>query len=172
MKSELLADQERQAELDLIESSTKLVSAGGKESTASSAQASSASLSSLSREAQFAVPALALLGELLAPFLDIIYNSEEKERVIPLLQGVMVNVFPYLRNHSRGNVPSFRACSRLLASLSEYQYTRKAWKKEAVELLLDPAFFQTDLASLHHWRTTVDNLMTHDKTTFKELMSK
>ena len=40
-----------------------------------------------------------------------------------------------------------------------------------MELLLDVAFFQTDLVSLGHWRVTVDNLMTHDKTTFKELMS-
>ena len=59
---------------------------------------------------------------------------------------------------------------RLLASLSEYQYTRKSWKKEGMELLLDPQFFQMDLPSLQHWRCTVDNLMTHDKTTFKELM--
>ena len=59
---------------------------------------------------------------------------------------------------------------RLLASLSEYQYTRKSWKKEGMELLLDIQFFQMDLPSLQHWRCTVDNLMTHDKITFKELM--
>ena len=59
---------------------------------------------------------------------------------------------------------------RLLASLSGYQYTRKSWKKEGMELLLDSQFFQMDLPSLQHWRCTVDNLMTHDKTTFKELM--
>ena len=39
-----------------------------------------------------------------------------------------------------------------------------------MELLLDSQFFQMDLPSLQHWRSTVDNLMTHDKTTFKELM--
>jgi len=92
--------------------------------------------------------------------------------VLPLLYNLMQNVVPYLRNHSRSNIPSFRACSRLLASLSEYQYTRKSWKKEGMELLLDPQFFQMDLQSLQHWRCTVDNLMTHDKTTFKELMVK
>ena len=120
----------------------------------------------------FSVPALALLGELLAPLLDIIYHSDEKEKVVPLLYSVMDYVVPYLRNHSRANLPSYRACSKLLAALSEYQYTRRAWKKDGMELLLDVAFFQTDLASLAHWRVTVDNLMTHDKTTFKELMSK
>lgn len=120
---------------------------------------------------QYAVPAMALLGELLAPLLDIVYSSDEKEKAMPLLHAVMYNVIPYLRNHSRSNLASFRACSRLLASLSEYQYTRKAWRKDAMELLLDQQFFQVDLPSLQHWRTTVDNLMTHDKTTFKELMS-
>jgi hypothetical protein len=120
----------------------------------------------------YSVPALSLLGELLAPLLDIIYHSEEKEKVVPLLYSVMDYVVPYLRNHSRANLPSFRACSKLMASLSEYQYTRKAWKKDGMELLMDPTFFQTDLCSLGHWRITVDNLMTHDKTTFKELMSR
>ena len=42
----------------------------------------------------------------------------------------MINVVPYLKNHSRSNLASFRACSKLLASLSEYQNTRKAqWFK-------------------------------------------
>lgn len=118
----------------------------------------------------YSVPALVLLGDLLAPLLDIVYNSEEKEKVVPLLYTVMGYVIPYLRNHSKGNGASFRACSKLLAALSEYQYTRKAWKKEGTELLLDPAFFQMDLESLQQWEITVDNLMTHDKTTFKELM--
>ena len=121
---------------------------------------------------QYAVPALSLLGELLAPLLDIIYSSDEKEKVVPLLSNVMINVVPYLKNHSRSNLAFFRACSRLLASLSEYQNTRKAWKKEAMDLLIDPVFFQMDLTSLRHWKSTVDNLMTHDKTTFKDLMSK
>ena len=120
--------------------------------------------------AQYSVPALALLGELMASLLDIIYSSEEKEKVVPLLYNVMYNVVPYLKNHSRSNMSSFRACCKLLASLSEYQYTRKAWKKEAMELLLDPQFFQMDLPSLQHWKTTTENLMTHDKVTFKDLM--
>ena len=117
-------------------------------------------------------PLLQFLGELLAPLLDIIYSSDEKDKVVPLLSSVMINVVPYLKNHSRSNLASFRSCSKLLASLSEYQNTRKAWKREAMELLVDPTFFQMDLTSLRHWKTTVDNLMTHDKTTFKDLMGK
>ncbi len=176
MKAELQTDLEE--DLDPNEASTKLsdliVDASETSSTISSSAESSAAAVDAGKKrtvTQYAVPALSLLGELLAPLLDIIYTSEEKEKVVPLLSNVMINVVPYLRNHSRSNLASFRACSRLLASLSEYQNTRKAWKREAMELLVDPAFFQIDLTSLRHWKTTVDNLMTHDKTTFKELMS-
>lgn len=137
--------------------------------TSSSEAASNAGKRTLT---QYAVPALSLLGELVAPLLDIIYSSDEKERVVPLLKNVMDCVVPYLKNHSRSNLAFFRACSRLLASLSEYQNTRRAWKNQAMELLIDPAFFQIDLSSLRHWKTTVDNLMTHDKTTFKDLMTR
>ena len=70
------------------------------------------------------------------------------------------------------NVPSFRACCSLLASLSGYQYTRRAWKKEVMELLLDPNFFQMDITCIGSWRMIIDNLMTQDNTSFKELMAR
>ena len=60
----------------------------------------------------------------------------------------------------------------MLASLSGYQYTRKAWRKEAFEMMLDPSFFQLDMRCINYWRSIIDNLMTHDKTTFKDLMSR
>jgi hypothetical protein len=67
-------------------------------------------------------------------------------------------------------MPSYRACSQLLSSVSGYQYTRKAWRKESLELLMDSCFFQMDARSLSSWKAIVDNLMTHDRTTFKDLM--
>ena len=41
-----------------------------------------------------------------------------------------------------------------------------------MELLLDPSFFMVDHETLKSWRTTTDNLMTHERNTFKELISK
>ncbi len=73
-----------------------------------------------------AVRALNLLGELAATLLDIIYQSEEKERVLPLLGSVMYNVVPYLRHHAAAGSEMLCAGSRLLASLSEYPYTRSS----------------------------------------------
>lgn len=45
-------------------------------------------------------------------------------------------------------VPTTRPASgrgaQLLSSLSGYAYTKRAWKKEVLDLFLDPAFFQMD----------------------------
>ncbi|XP_043286527.1 protein dopey-1 homolog isoform X2 [Venturia canescens] len=120
----------------------------------------------------FSVQAQAVLAEILAPLLDVSYGSQEKERVVTLLTNLMYNVTPYLKNHTTKNIASFTACSQLLSSLSSYQYTRKAWRKDVLDLLLDPAFFQMTPACLPYWRTIIDNLMTHDNTTFRDLMNR
>lgn len=84
----------------------------------------------------------------------------------------MSYVIPYLKSHSQHNLPCFDACSRLLASFSGYQYTRKAWRRDSLELLLDPAFFQMPPECLQSWRTIIDHLMTHDKNTFREFLQR
>ncbi|XP_077281487.1 protein DOP1 homolog isoform X1 [Temnothorax americanus] len=122
--------------------------------------------------AAYSVQAQAVLAEILAPLLDVAYGSQEKERVVTLLTNLMYNVTPYLKNHTIKNIASFTACSQLLASLSGYQYTRKAWRKDVLDLLLDSAFFQMTPACLPYWRTIIDNLMTHDNTTFRDLMNR
>ncbi|XP_076837003.1 protein DOP1A isoform X2 [Brachyhypopomus gauderio] len=120
----------------------------------------------------YSVHALTLLAEVLAHLLDMVFYSDEKERVIPLLINIMHYVVPYLRNHSAHNAPSYRACIQLLSSLSGYQYTRRAWKKEAFDLFMDHTFFQMDASCVSHWRAIIDHLMTHDKTTFRDLMTR
>jgi hypothetical protein len=107
-----------------------------------------------------------------APVLDVVYVSEEKEKVVPLVSNIMYYITPYLKNRGNHNTPSFRACSHLLSNISGYQYTRKAWRKDAFELLLDPTFFQMDSECFGHWKTIVDHLMTHDKNTFREFLAK
>ncbi|XP_056261992.1 protein dopey-1 isoform X3 [Pseudoliparis swirei] len=120
----------------------------------------------------YSVHALTLLAEVLAHLLDMVFYSDEKEKVIPLLVNIMHYVVPYLRNHSGHNAPSYRACIQLLSSLSGYQYTRRAWKKEAFDLFMDHTFFQMDSSCVSHWRAIIDHLMTHDKTTFRDLMTR
>jgi hypothetical protein len=113
-----------------------------------------------------------VLSEILAPILDICFGSSEKDKVVTILTSLMYNIVPYLKTHTTKNMPSFHACSKLLAGLSSYQYTRKAWKKDVFELLLDNSLFQMDYSCIKYWKVIVDNLMTHDNTTFRDLMSR
>ncbi|XP_019380560.1 PREDICTED: protein dopey-2 isoform X3 [Gavialis gangeticus] len=128
------------------------------------------SMVSASAPSIYSVQALSLLAEVLASLLDMVYRSDEKEKAVPLISRLLYYVFPYLRNHSAYNIPSFRAGAQLLSSLSGYAYTKRAWKKEVLELYMDPAFFQMD-SSCIHWRSIIDHLLTHEKTMFKDLMN-
>uniref|UniRef100_A0AAR2L0S7 Dopey N-terminal domain-containing protein n=1 Tax=Pygocentrus nattereri TaxID=42514 RepID=A0AAR2L0S7_PYGNA len=119
----------------------------------------------------FSVQALALLAEVLAPLLDMVYRSDEKEKAVPLISRLMYYVFPYLKNHSAYNMPSFSAGAQLLSSLSGYAYTKRAWKKEVLELFMDPLFFTMESSCACHWKSIIDHLLTHEKTMFKDLMS-
>lgn len=40
-----------------------------------------------------------LTGQILAPLLDMVYRSDEKEKAVPLISRLMYYVFPYLKNH-------------------------------------------------------------------------
>uniref|UniRef100_A0A8B9I463 DOP1 leucine zipper like protein B n=1 Tax=Anser brachyrhynchus TaxID=132585 RepID=A0A8B9I463_9AVES len=126
------------------------------------------SMVSASAPSIYSVQALSLLAEVLASLLDMVYRSDEKEKAVPLISRLLYYVFPYLRNHSTYNIPSFRAGSQLLGSLSGYAYTKRAWKKEVLELYMDPAFFQMDTSCN---QSIIDHLLTHEKTMFKDLMN-
>ncbi|NXQ64829.1 DOP2 protein, partial [Anthoscopus minutus] len=128
------------------------------------------SMVSASAPSIYSVQALSLLAEVLASLLDVVYRSDEKEKAVPLISRLLYFVFPYLRNHSAYNIPSFRAGAQLLSSLSGYAYTKRTWKKEVLELYMDPSFFQMD-TSCTHWRSIIDHLLTHEKTMFKDLMT-
>ncbi|KAK5861103.1 hypothetical protein PBY51_022523 [Eleginops maclovinus] len=126
---------------------------------------------SSSAPSAYSVQALVLLAEVLAPLLDMIYRSDEKEKAVPLITRLMYYVFPYLKNHSAYNMPSFEAGAQLLSSLSGYAYTKRAWKKEVFELFMDPLFFTMDASCAPSWKSITDHLLTHEKTMFKDLMS-
>lgn len=62
-----------------------------------------------------------MLAAVLANLLDVAYGSQEKDKVVTIITTLMYNITPYLKNHTIRNIPSFYACSNLLASLSGYQ---------------------------------------------------
>ncbi|XP_077150008.1 protein DOP1B isoform X1 [Ranitomeya variabilis] len=132
--------------------------------------AAQSSMVSASAPSVYSVHALSLLAEVLATLLDMVYRSDEKEKAVPLISRLLYFVFPYLRNHNSYNAPSFRAGAQLLSSLSGYAYTKRAWKKEVLDLYMDPGFFQMDTSCIH-WKSIIDHLLTHEKTMFKDLMN-
>ncbi|CAG0914055.1 unnamed protein product [Notodromas monacha] len=115
---------------------------------------------------------LRLLADKVASFLDVTYASDEKERVVPILSSLLTNVTPYLRNHAKGNMLRHRACAQMLSAISSFPYARKAWKRDALDLFLDPAFFRMDLESLRHWKSLLDNLVAQEKLLFKDLLNR
>lgn len=121
---------------------------------------------------QYSLQAQSVLAGILSNLLDVAYGSQEKDKVVTIVTTLLYNITPYLKNHTARNVPFFYACSALLASLSGYQYTRKAWRKDMLDLLLDTAFFQMHISCLPFWRQIMDSLMTYDNTTFRELMTR
>ncbi|KAH8396651.1 hypothetical protein KR215_001784 [Drosophila sulfurigaster] len=121
---------------------------------------------------QYSLQAQSVLAGILSNLLDVAYGSQEKDKVVTIVTTLLYNITPYLKNHTARNVPFFYACSALLASLSGYQYTRKAWRKDMLDLLLDTSFFQMHISCLPFWRQIMDSLMTYDNTTFRELMTR
>ncbi|KJH53289.1 Dopey protein [Dictyocaulus viviparus] len=129
------------------------------------------------RDPAHSTQALFLLAENLAELVDSVCKSDDKERLLPTLHAVWGNVVPYLRAKninffciSARNSRFFLASSQLLASMSSFSYMRPIWKKTTLELLLDSSFFKMDMHSLKQWLIVSDHLMTHDKTSFKDLL--
>eukprot|EP00794_Sanderia_malayensis_P000522 gene522-1172_t len=124
------------------------------------------------RNAQYSAQALCVMAELLSSMMDLLYISEEKDKIASSLFYIMYNLTPYLKDHSPQNTTSFRACSALLCAITDYQYTLRAWKKDVYELFLENDFFKLDLLALTYWKSIIDRLMTYDNATFKDLMSR
>ena len=85
---------------------------------------------------QYSVQALMLLAQVTVTLLDVVYRSEEKERVIPLLSNILYNVFPYLKNHR------YVATTRVLSQQRDYAVY---FMSVAFLLLLEAAFDRQQL---------------------------
>jgi hypothetical protein len=83
----------------------------------------------------------------------------------------VIDFYILLYIYSVANKSNFRAASQLLNSLTVYPYTRKTWKKEVFEMLFDSMFFQVDSVTLEYSRMIIDNLISNDRTMFKDVLS-
>ena len=70
-----------------------------------------------------------LLMQLLSTMLDMVYGSDEKEKVLPLLTSIMHNVTPYLKNHRWGlQFPTLIICYFILTMWSRAQVSRPGFE--------------------------------------------
>lgn len=72
----------------------------------------------------YSVQAQSVMAAVLANLLDVAYGYQDKDKVVTIITTLMYNITPYLKNHTVRNVPSFYACSQLLASLSGFQVSQ------------------------------------------------
>lgn len=69
----------------------------------------------------YSVQAQSVMAAVLANLLDVAYGYQDKDKVVTIITTLMYNITPYLKNHTVRNIPSFQACSLLLANLSAFQ---------------------------------------------------
>ena len=116
------------------------------------------------------VQAMEVMAQILPNLLDLIYRSEEKDKINAVIQNVLVVSTAFLKTKNVDNIPSLRAASRLTAEVSYFHYTRKSWKRDIFDLFLEKSFFEMTSEMVALWKIVIDNLMTHDKITFKEFL--
>ncbi|XP_065193461.1 protein dopey-1 homolog isoform X2 [Sycon ciliatum] len=136
---------------------------------AMSAKAPKASVKLL---AVYSPQALQCLSRVLATIVDIVYGSEEKDRAVAVLSNMMVYILPFLKTRSSQNLVSSTAAIHLLSTVSEFHYTRRAWRREITELFFDSDFFCFDSSQLASWCSVIDNLLGHDKHARQELLGR
>ncbi|KAL5289573.1 DOPEY1 family protein [Megaselia abdita] len=110
-----------------------------------------------------------MLSKSLSNLIDVIFGAGEKS--VTITANVINVLIPYLKNKNPSNFKSYSACSKLLENISQYQYTRKAWKKDIFEIFLDSSFSIVNSESFLSWKFILDNLMTYDNITFRELLA-
>ncbi|VDM23892.1 unnamed protein product [Toxocara canis] len=152
--------------------SASTLTASTDKKSSSNLRASVKDTNSNKRDPANSTQALFLLAENLAELIDSICKSEDKDRLLPTLHAVWNNTLPYLKAKNARNARFFLASSQFLASMSTFNYMRPVWRKATLDLLLDPTFFKMDVNSLKQWLVVIDHLMTHDKTSFKELLAR
>uniref|UniRef100_A0A8R1DQL8 Dopey_N domain-containing protein n=1 Tax=Caenorhabditis japonica TaxID=281687 RepID=A0A8R1DQL8_CAEJA len=156
--------------LDTLSTSSTLTEGKAEKKSSSNLRASIKDTNNNRRDPAHSTQALFLLAERLTDLLDSVSKSDEKDKVLPTLTAVWANVVPYLKAKNARNARFFLASSQLLASMSSYSYMRPVWKKTTLDLLLDSGFFKMDHAALKQWLVVTDHLMTHDRTSFKDLL--
>lgn len=91
-QQEVISDQSTNVDSEVSEVSET-------EPTVTPPTALSSNGNTTSNTSSYSTQALCVLAEVLAPVLDMVFGSDEKERMTSFLTTVMYNVTPFLKNH-------------------------------------------------------------------------
>lgn len=108
--------------------------------------------------------ALSQLSEQMAPLLDVVFD--DKERIVALLIASLHHIMPYLRNRNIGSSDHTYYAMTLLASVCEYSYTLRAWRKEVMDMFTDADFFKLETRTIMKATKVINQLMILDRTAF------
>jgi hypothetical protein len=114
--------------------------------------------------------ALSQLADQMAPLLDQVFD--DKERIVTLLIASLHHVLPYLRGRGAGTSPdhTYHAMC-LLASVCEYSYTLRAWRKDVMDIFTDSDFFKLETRTITKATKVINQLMVLDRTAFNGIPS-
>jgi hypothetical protein len=114
--------------------------------------------------------AFGLLGRVIGPLLDFLW--EEKEKAIPLIVHIVGALVPLIRNRSQPNSQRAYEAVGTLRTFCGYPYTFKAWRKEVWDLFLDADFFTVGPSMLRLWDKMLDIILTQHAPAFNELFGR
>ncbi|CAG7833844.1 unnamed protein product [Allacma fusca] len=109
------------------------------------------------------------LSDNLHGLLDIVWGSDDKDKLLPILSHMIYLLMGHLKGKTS---PTFTPTTILLTNLTKYTHLRKAWKKEIFEYLIESSFFRMNLGDFRHWMIILDNIFSQDKNSFTELIAR
>eukprot|EP00124_Ichthyophonus_hoferi_P003792 Ihof_evm1s354 gene=Ihof_evmTU1s354 len=101
--------------------------------------------------------------------IDTLFGSEEKDRVVAILVGLLAIINPRV-TMSQSNFLYGQECIKFIGSLASYSYTLKAWRRDVYDWLMDTSFFRMPISLVAVWRKIILNLCTYDKTVLSEIL--
>jgi hypothetical protein len=114
---------------------------------------------------------LRLLENLLHPLFCNVW-SDDKELLVSTLSGFVPPIISQLRNRDPTYARHAEACTQLIASFASNSQTLALWRKDVLDLFLDPDFFRCNRTTLSNWRVILGALLESDPDLFRVIVEK
>ena len=117
---------------------------------------------------ELSAQALDWLSKFLAPLLDAVYD--EKESVISMIQPLQLHIFSRLREKVGLERDDIISSTRLMVSLCDYTYTLRSFRRQILDIFMDPGFFDLVSPTLPSWLKLMDMIYSLEKNALSDLI--